>query len=768
MLIDTGSVVSLFPARHNFPQSLLTPANIAISDVQGKPIHTTGQFTVDISIRPLRRKFSCNFLVANFEQAILGSDFPAKHDLSVNVRQQTLFDNSTGLNSIVKNCSNVHCEIIAKVTQNFPFGEKFQELTSAPNFTEVTHKTEHFIDTGDQRPIAYKARKLSPSKLECAKKEFDMLLQMGIIRRSDSPWAFPLHMVKKSNGEWRPCGDYRALNQITIDDKFPVPNLQMFTNQLEGCTVFSKVDLVKAYHQIPMAPKDIPKTAIITPFGLFEYLRLPFGLKNAGSTFQRFIDSVTQNLPGVYAFVDDILIASATKAEHNKHISSLFEHLTQFGIKISPQKCEFYEEQITFMGHNVSASGVKPSEEKLKTLLQLPSPKDFKELRRILGMFGFYQRFIPNYAKIVAPIRELREDNYIWTDLHEHAFTELKTSLSNVTYLSFPSAKAERYTLTTDASNSAIGGCLHQIIDGKSFPVDFYSRKLSSAEQNYSAFDRELLAIVAAIKKWKHYISGMEVVVFTDHKPIVGAFNSTTERQSDRQQRHFSLISEFITDVVYIRGTDNVVADTLSRVNAISNTPFDLSVIAKNQSPDLQNQFSQPLKSFTLSNDVQILCDTSTGFPRPVVPEVCRFQIFQDLHNLSHPGTKITTKLIKDRFVWPRMEHDIKQWAQSCESCQRSKVHRHTKSKLKEFLEPTDRFQIVHMDIVGPLPTTSDGHSYILTLIDRSTRWIEACPLRSIVADEVAKAFVSSWVSRFGVPLYLITDRGRQFESELK
>ena len=197
MLIDTGSVVSLFPARHNFPQSLLTPANIAISDVQGKPIHTTGQFTVDISIRPLRRKFSCNFLVANVEQAILGSDFLAKHDLSVNVRQQTLFDNSTGLNSIVKNCSNVHCEIIAKVTENFPFGEKFQELTSAPNFTEVTHKTEHFIDTGDQRPIAYKARKLSPSKLECAKKEFDMLLQMGIIRRSDSPWASPLHLVKK-------------------------------------------------------------------------------------------------------------------------------------------------------------------------------------------------------------------------------------------------------------------------------------------------------------------------------------------------------------------------------------------------------------------------------------------------------------------------------------------------------------------------------------------------------------------------------------------
>jgi cleavage and polyadenylation specificity factor subunit 1 len=353
----------------------------------------------------------------------------------------------------------------------------------------------------------------------------------------------------------------------------------------------------------------------------------------------------------------------------------------------------------------------------------------------------------------------------------------LREALQRAVTLNFPSNRASHFTLTCDASDVAVGACLHQVVEGESSPIDFFSRKLSPAEARYSVFDKELLAIVASLKKWQSLVSGTDLYIFTDHKPLIGAFKSRKERFSPRQQRHFSIISEYATDIIHIAGADNVVADALSRVvdsaddqpsvTAVSVDAFDLQAVAQLQTPEMQAEFSHQLRELPLPSGGRVLCDVQRPHPRPVIPEPLRRMVFDEIHGLAHPGVLLTCRLLKDRFVWPRMEKDIKRWCRECTACQRAKITRHVRSSSQSFTEPLGRFQTVHMDLVGPLPTSPDGHSYIATFIDRSTRWIEAAALKSITADEVAQAFLSTWVARFGVPLDLITDRGQQFESQL-
>ena len=265
------------------------------------------------------------------------------------------------------------------------------------------------------------------------------MIQQGLCRPSKSPWASPLHLVKKKNSDWRPCGDYRKLNEVTVPDRYSIPFLQDSTHFLHDKTVFSTIDLVRAYQQIPVRESDIPKTAIITPFGLFEFPYMTFGLRNAAQTFQRFMDRVTIGLDFCFTYIDDILIASQNETQHKEHLRILFGRLQQHGIAINPNKCVFRQKSVNFLGHMISAEGIKPLPEKVQAIVDFQEPATEKGLRRFLGMLNFYNRFLKDIASIQAPLLKVisgrkRNNNakIEWTPELKQSFRRVKEHLARI------------------------------------------------------------------------------------------------------------------------------------------------------------------------------------------------------------------------------------------------------------------------------------------------------------------------------------------------
>lgn len=606
-LVDTGADVSVIPRT---PKIKRNKSKFVLHAANGTPIPTYGQQLLQLDFG-LRRAFRWPFLIADVSKPILGTDFLSHFNLLVDLRHKRLIDNDTKLN-VPGYLGNISSLQVPQLKMNTPYSDllkEFPEITrSSITSQQQKHGVEHAIVTKGQ-PVTARAHRLAPEKLKATKLEFEYMLQQGLCRPSKSSWASPLHLVAKKNGDWRPCDDYHRLNDITEPDRYPIPFLQDCVQFLHSATIFSTIDLVRAYQQIPVKEEDIQKTAIITPFGLFEFPFMTFGLRNAAQTFQRFMDEVVRGLDCCYVYLDDIIVASRNPEEHRKHLKQVFHRLQQSGIVINIDKCVFGASEVTFLSHHISSKGLMQSPQKVQAIQDFKLPTTVKDLRRFLGMVNFYNRFLPNAARnqillqeAIAGQKKGSQSPITWTKKIKTAFKQLKDDLANSALLAFPDPHAQ-FSIQTDALGSAIGAVLQQFKDNAWQPLCFFSRKLTTAQGKYSAYDRELLAVYAAIKHFRFMVEGRNFFILSDHKPLIFAFAQKPERASPRQARYLSYISEFTTDIRHVAGKDNLVTDTLSRIDAIAMPVIvDLEELAREQATDeeLQRELQSPSTTLKL------------------------------------------------------------------------------------------------------------------------------------------------------------------------
>ena len=423
-------------------------------------------------------------------------------------------------------------------------------------------------------PIRRKPYDLPFTSKQIVEHEIETMLQLGVIEKSKSAYSSPVVLVRKKDGTCRFCIDYRALNKVTVFDAEPIPDVDELFTRLANSEYFTKIDLSKGYWQIVVDPLDRHKTAFATHLGLYQWLRMPFGLVSAPAVFARMMRSLQLDPESSLNFFDDVLIHSQTFQSHCMHVKDVLTKLKQFHLTARPSKITSGYKTIEFLGHVVGKGVLKPGDVKIRKILEIPTPTTKKQVRALLGLLSFYRRYIPNFATLTSPISDLTKESkartITWTPVCEEALRKIKSAFSSAPVLKLPRL-SDQFTLRTDASSVGLGAVLLQDFDGVLHPVCFASRKLLDRERRYSTIERECLAIVWSISKFSKFLWGSEFVLQTDHKPLT--YLQTSKFKNSRIMRWSLSLQEYRFSVEPLPGTQNVLADLLSRADLEQSLP---------------------------------------------------------------------------------------------------------------------------------------------------------------------------------------------------
>ena len=673
------------------------------------------------------------------------------------------------------------------------------------------------------RPVKDRERRKSPADTAALRAAAEEMLAKGLIRPSSSEWVSQAVMVKKYRDgvelkEKRPCWDYRRVNDLIKGDAFPLPLPENMFDALQGSRVFSKLDLTKGFWQIPLDETSKPVLAMSTPLGLMEPNFMPFGMKNAPAIFQREMQRVflAQLGKAVLVFIDDILIYTKTVEEHEEVVRWLLARLCEEGYYANPDKCEFFMKEVSFLGHVINENGIHVQQHKVKAVAAWPTPKTRTEVKAFLGLTGYYRKFVQGYSRVAMALTELTKDSqrFEWGPAQQQAFDQLKAQLTSAPVLAHPDP-TRQYILNTDASGFATAAVLsQQQLDGTTRPVAYHSRKMNAAERNYDVHDKELLAIVMAVKHWRCYLEGNPhpTKVLTDHKGL--QWLSSKAELTGRQARWVEQLSDVEYEVVYVPGPKNAAADALSRradLDVESASPVVQNRAQRQQAPRLKIHLAQvqglvteekPLwesrvEALTLRDELKRAAEADpwysaklkeatpidgllrgdgllwTADGRFYVPDDRGVQskLLYEVHDAptgGHMGERKTLHKLQSTCYWAGMRKDVEDYVRGCQVCAAVKPSQKVPAGLLQPLPiPHRPWQVIALDFKGPLPP-SNFFNAVLVVTCKFTKRCHYIPTTmSVTSEKTARLLIDHVFKLHGLPETIISDRDPRFTAGL-
>ena len=681
--------------------------------------------------------------------------------------------------------------------------QEFNDIFSkTPKTMGRTDLVEHEIEIGDALPIKQKPYRVSQKERDIIDKQITEMAKYDVIRPSHSPWASPVVLVKKKSGETRFCVDYRRLNNVTKKSSYSVPNIDDILTYLGKARYFSTLDMFSGFWQVKIKEECKPLTAFQAPgHGLWEFNFMSFGLCNAPATFQQLADQVFQDLKWkeVPIYLDDIIIFSETLEGHLEKLRKVFTRMREAGLTLKPSKCEYLKEKINILGFTVTKDGLLPEEAKLVAIKEFPKPKSVKNVQSFIGLCNYYRKCIKNFSVIARPLHEITKNDtgFKWEENQIEAFNHLKEKLITAPVLNHynPDKDCE---LRVDASRDGIGAILLQEgEDEQPHPIAYASRSLTKAEKNYTITELEGLAAIWALGYLRHLIYGKPVKIVTDHHAL--CWLKSLKDPTGRLARWSIKLSEFDYTIVHKSGVAHKDADCLSRnpvlppgnsenLEDIPTFLLESEDMAKLQKEDetlaeliqaVTDPQDSPIgvrrraKNFRIIDGVLYKINPSS-FGREhlsVIPKNLIGEVIYTCHSeptSGHLGTAKTLNKIRQRFYWEKLQNHVERFIKGCPDCQARKGQQNRKPVgLLHPIPVGTPFQRVGIDLLGPFRRSSNGKTMIVVATDYATRWAETEALPSGKAGPVGKFILEKIITRHGAPKYLLSDRGKVFQSDV-